>query len=175
MAKTRIEERPDTEEWLERDASWHSQDEAQEHTHTFSVRGGPSLIDEANITIYASNSAQAWRASGHLTGEWYQHAWINAELAQKFHRLVEQWRQETMHLSSYTDKLTHIAYYQIIGMGPAAVPLILRELQQRGGHWFLALTAITCEDPIRAEDAGNVQKMRQAWLEWGKRRGLIEG
>jgi hypothetical protein len=59
-------------------------------------------------------------------------------------------------------------------MGPDAIPLILRELQRRPEHWFWALNAITREDPIDPEYAGNVRKMTQAWLEWGRERGYID-
>jgi hypothetical protein len=58
-------------------------------------------------------------------------------------------------------------------MGPAAVPLILRELERQPDHWFWALTAITGEDPVRPEDAGNIERMAQAWLALGQEQGYI--
>ena len=45
-------------------------------------------------------------------------------------------------LSEPTKKLKHPAYQQIISMGEAALPLILRELERNKDHWFLALMAI---------------------------------
>jgi hypothetical protein len=92
-------------------------------------------------------------------------------LEQKFERLVKWWREETRFTPSMTKLIMHQAYQQIIGMGPAAVPLIFRELQQNPDHWFWALTAITGNNPVRPEDAGNVEKMTQAWLEWGNQHG----
>jgi uncharacterized protein YcaQ len=91
-----------------------------------------------------------------------------AELEAKFRMLADQWRKETMFVSSTTQKLFHPTYLKIIGMGWSAVPLILRELEQHGGHWFLALRSITDEDPVKPEDAGQIKKMAEAWLEWGK-------
>lgn len=91
-----------------------------------------------------------------------------------FGRLAEWWRSETGLMSSIEDKTLHPAYQQIIGMGPDAIPLILRELQRRPGHWFWALNAITREEPIGPEDVGNVRKMTEAWLEWGRERGYID-
>ena len=65
----------------------------------------------------------------------------------------------------------HPAYQRIIGMGSDAVPLILRELQKRRGHWFWALHFITGEDPTRAGD--DVDQARDAWLAWGKSHGYL--
>lgn len=91
-----------------------------------------------------------------------------ADVEQKFRRLADQWRNETMFSSSSTDRLSHDAYLKIIGMGHPVVPLMLRELEQRGGHWFLALHVITEADPVRPEDIGNIKKMKEAWLQWGR-------
>jgi hypothetical protein len=95
-------------------------------------------------------------------------------LEQVFIRLAEQWRRETLAMSSLTDMVLHPAYYQIIGMGPVALPWILRELQQSGGHWFLALRAITRENPVAPQDRGKVNKMAAAWLKWGEEHGLLD-
>jgi hypothetical protein len=64
-------------------------------------------------------------------------------------------------------------YQRIIGMGWPAVPLILEELSREPDQWFLALEAITEENPVNPEDAGKVCVMARAWLEWGRRSGLI--
>ena len=88
-----------------------------------------------------------------------------------FQELANQWRKETAHLSLAIKKVMHPAYQRIIGLGPDAVPLILRELQRRSGHWFWALKAITGEDPAQPEDT--VSEAAQAWLQWGKERNYI--
>jgi len=85
-----------------------------------------------------------------------------------FYELVARWRLETRTLSSTTDRALHSAYQDIIGMGKPVLPLIFRELSQRGGHWFWALRHITQENPVPQQDAGNIQKMREAWLRWGQ-------
>jgi hypothetical protein len=92
-----------------------------------------------------------------------------------FRRLAERWRSETGLLSSIEDKVLHPAYQQIIGMGPDVIPLILREMQRRPEHWFWALNAISREDPIDPEDEGNIRKMTETWLQWGMKRGYIDG
>jgi hypothetical protein len=98
---------------------------------------------------------------------------INLVPDSTFAELASTWRSETGHLSSITQKAIHPAYQRIIGMGERALPLILRELQARRGHWFWALHAITGEDPVPPEDAGDVDKMRDAWLELGRIRGWL--
>lgn len=101
---------------------------------------------------------------------------VDPELEGEFRALADQWRAETMHLSSTTEKAMNFAYQQIIGMGKEVLPLILRELQLRGGHWFWALSVITRgrENPVRPEDRGNVRRMTQAWLEWGRQKGYLQ-
>jgi hypothetical protein len=95
------------------------------------------------------------------------------KLRARFHRLAGQWRDETELLSSTTAKAMHPAYQQIIGLGPEALPLIFKELSERSGHWFWALRSITGEDPVPAADAGNVRRIVEAWLEWGRAHGYI--
>lgn len=90
---------------------------------------------------------------------------------QKFQRLASQWQEETLFVSSTTKMCTHPAYLQIIGMGPAAVPLLLRELERQPNHWFWALHAITGADPVDPRDRGNVERMTRAWLRWGTDQG----
>jgi len=55
----------------------------------------------------------------------------NEELFREF---SAQWRKETRHLSSVSQTSMRPAYQRIIGMGEAVVPLILKEMRQRGGH-----------------------------------------
>ncbi|SRR5258708_1584207 len=91
----------------------------------------------------------------------------------RFHELVARWRSETRTLSSTTDRALHSAYQDIIGMGKPVLPLIFRELDQHGGHWFWALRHITRENPVPQQDAGNIQRMREAWLRWGRERHYL--
>jgi hypothetical protein len=88
-----------------------------------------------------------------------------------FRQLADQWRKETAHLSMAIKKVMHPAYQRIIGLGPDAIPLILRELQRRPGHWFWALKAITGEDPAQSEST--VSQAAQVWLQWGKEHQYI--
>ncbi len=88
-----------------------------------------------------------------------------------FEKLADEWRQATEFVSSLTEMVTHPAYQRIIGLGNAAIPLLLNRLGDRPEHWFWALKAITGADPVAAEDRGNIDAMRGAWLAWGQREG----
>ena len=98
---------------------------------------------------------------------------VDAELEQTFRALADKWRLETRMLSSDSDIAANFSYHQIIGMGEKALPLIFREMRERGGRWFWALRAITRQNPIRPEDRGNVRRMTEAWLEWGRRHKYV--
>jgi hypothetical protein len=91
----------------------------------------------------------------------------------RFYELVARWRSETRSLSSTTDRALNSAYQDIIGMGKPVLPLLFRELDQHGGHWFWALRHITRENPVPQQDAGNIQKMREAWLRWGREHNYL--
>lgn len=92
---------------------------------------------------------------------------------ERFHALSRQWEEETGHLSSISQIVMHPAYQQIIGMGPAVVPLLLNDLVRTKSHWFWALRAITGENPVSHEDRGYIERMAHAWADWGRARGLL--
>jgi hypothetical protein len=59
-------------------------------------------------------------------------------------------------------------------MGREAVPYILEEFRKgRLDNWFWALYAITGENPITEEIAGDIEKMAEAWLQWGRKTGNL--
>ena len=97
-----------------------------------------------------------------------------ASVEEEFRRNADKWQEDTQHLSNVTKRSIHQSYQRIIGMGEAVVPLILKELADRGPNdWFWALTAITGENPITEEIAGNMVKMTGVWLEWGMAAGYL--
>jgi len=93
------------------------------------------------------------------------------EIAELFEQLATEWEAQTVFESVVTRKAMHPAYQRIIGLGKPAVPLILERLTQRPGQWFWALTAITGEDPPAGEET--VDGAVEAWLAWGRSRGLV--
>lgn len=66
----------------------------------------------------------------------------------------------------------HEAYQRIIGIGPEAILLILRELKKNPDDWFWALNAITEENPIPEESEGKINEMIKSWLQWGRDNGF---
>ena len=94
------------------------------------------------------------------------------DLVTEFSELAATWQKEMTFSSSITEIAMHPAYQRIVGMGPAALPLILRELEHQPHHWFWALKAITGADPVKPEDRGRIQRMAEAWLQWAKEEGL---
>ena len=96
---------------------------------------------------------------------------MTMDAAGRFERLKASWKADTRFSSSILDIGTHPSYQQIIGMGPAAVPLILRDLSREPDHWFWALTAITGQDPAPEGISGDIEAMTDAWLKWGRERG----
>jgi len=90
-----------------------------------------------------------------------------------FAELAARWSAETSLTSSVQRRVLHPAYQQIIGLGPPALPLILRELRERRDHWLWALYAIAREDPAPPDAA--FDEAVDAWLRWGSERGLLDG
>lgn len=90
-----------------------------------------------------------------------------------FQLLLEKWRVERGATSSISEIVMCPAYQEIIGMGQRAVPLMLRQLQIEGknpDHWGWALHAITGENPVPRDAAGDLRKIADAWLSWGSSR-----
>lgn len=98
---------------------------------------------------------------------------VESDSAEKlFSQLAAEWRNGRDPVSSrVADMAMHPAYQRIIGMGPAALPFILRELQREPDHWFWALRAITGVDPVPPEARGRLEDMTAAWMQWGREHG----
>jgi hypothetical protein len=110
---------------------------------------------------------------GHLVWPGVHPLRIKAEhLRTEFTNLAEQWRQDTQHLSVISKSVSHPAYFRIMGMGDAVVPLLLEALRDRPAHWFAALRATANVDPSPIN--ANPAKAREAWLRWGRDSGLID-
>ncbi len=89
----------------------------------------------------------------------------------RFAALAAQWIEETHGASSFTEIVGHPAYREIVEMGPAVVPSILRDLEREPKHWGPALGAITGAQPVPKEHAGRVKKIAEDWLQWARDHG----
>jgi len=91
----------------------------------------------------------------------------------QFRSLAQTWKSEARFASSPTQMFLLPSYQRIIGMGPKVIPVILHDLQREPNHWFWALAALTGENPVSPELAGNTQSMREAWMTWARERGYL--
>src|ERR1700675_740126 len=85
-----------------------------------------------------------------------------------FRKLEATWNADTGYLSSYTGIVEHPAFREIIRLGEPVVPLMLRDLEERPRLWVWALPELTGADPVPPQDGGNIAKMTEAWLRWGR-------
>jgi hypothetical protein len=95
------------------------------------------------------------------------------DIADRFRWLADEWSSNTRHISSTKDLVSNSNYQEIIGLGWNVVPFLLKDLQENKRFWFPALYAITKVRPFDSGDAGNGKRMTEAWVKWGKRKGLI--
>jgi hypothetical protein len=90
-----------------------------------------------------------------------------------FAQHAEKWESETTHISSPAKRIMHPSYQAILGMGEAVVPFMLRDLRDNRHAWFWALSYLTKENPIGPDDAGKMDQMISAWVQWGKIKGIL--
>jgi hypothetical protein len=88
------------------------------------------------------------------------------DLEEKFRALADEW--ELYNRGKSVISYGHPAYFQIMTMGWTAVPFLLRKVAAGAGTWYPALQFIVGRPAERAEDRGNPEAVRQAWLRWGK-------
>jgi hypothetical protein len=90
----------------------------------------------------------------------------------RFAELIQRWTDDTEHISSTSQIANHPACREIIAMGEAAVPLLLEEIDNHPTILgLIALRAITGTNPFPPEARGDVARMSEAWLAWGREHG----
>ncbi len=96
---------------------------------------------------------------------------VDETIEARFRRLERTWIDEIGYSSSPKELCGHWAFQEILGMGEAVVPLMLRDLEERPRLWVWALPRITGADPVPESDRGKIAKMSEAWLRWGREHG----
>ena len=91
----------------------------------------------------------------------------------RFRELVDEWKSDTLYLSSTTALINHHAYRAIIEMGKEVVPLVLKELEANPDWWFTALEALTDSPPTLEGIEGDLEQSTRVWVEWGKSRSYL--
>jgi hypothetical protein len=110
-----------------------------------------------------------WRDDYATTSTGFLVAEPEEPLREKFARLKREWLDD-IEDQSVIDFM-HGSYQQIVGMGQDAIPFLLDELPRESGHWFWALRAIAGRDVAGPTD--DYDAAAAAWLEWGRKRGVI--
>lgn len=100
-----------------------------------------------------------------------EHADKTETVEERFHRLEALWTAETGHHSSTTKIINHPAFQEIISMGKAVVPFMLREMEEGPSLWVWALPKIVGVDPTPESERGNMASLSKAWLKWAKEHG----
>ena len=90
---------------------------------------------------------------------------------ERLRRLEAIWEAETLVFSDPARITAHWAFQEILSMGDAVVPLMLRDLEREAKLWVWALPRITGENPVPPSDGGNITKMSEAWVRWGREKG----
>jgi hypothetical protein len=98
---------------------------------------------------------------------------IEVPVEQRFRDLADKWSEETGHVSSLDDRISSPVYREIVKLGWDVVPSLLSDLQRTHRLWLPALAEITGLCPFDRSDAGNLRRMTEAWIRWGKRKELI--
>jgi len=100
-----------------------------------------------------------------LSGESFNRR-TQSDVEQIFSGLAKQWQDATSGYSITTRRYFHPAYKAILLLKEDAVPLILRELEQRPDWWFDALETITKVNPVSPE--ASFEEAADNWIAWGK-------
>lgn len=102
---------------------------------------------------------------------------IDLSVEDEFYNAAKTWKKETVIYSFVSRKITNNNYVNIIGLGVVygepIIKLILQDLQKGTEFWHYALKKITNDNPVPKGDVNNLQKVRDAWLAWGKEKQMI--
>ena len=94
-------------------------------------------------------------------------------VSERFHRLAAEWKAQSRFLSNSAQMAMLRPYQQIIGTGPAVVPLILDELRREPDQWFWAMKSIREQNTVPPEGVAKVRRLAEAWVTWGEQQGVV--
>jgi hypothetical protein len=124
--------------------------------------------------VYNDNKLQDLSIFPDKKNAWVSVEWeyrpITVNIQDAFKSLAFQWKKETIAYSTMIKRVSNPNYKLIIGLGTPAIPLMLEDLHKEMEYWFVALSTITKQNPVPKEEMGNIEKMRERWLEWGKKK-----
>ncbi len=94
------------------------------------------------------------------------------DVERRFEALAHRWIEEAGGLSVVADMVAHPAYRNIVDMGDAVVPFILRAIRREPTFLYRALRDITGQNP--APPGSDPDETDEAWLAWGRDKGYLE-
>lgn len=94
-------------------------------------------------------------------------------LKEYFESLKYLWLEETKFSSNIFLTTNHPAHLTILQLGDQVLPLLIEDLQNNNNHWFITLNKITNENPVAQEHAGDVEAMRNDWIQWAEANNII--
>lgn len=87
----------------------------------------------------------------------------------QFWELVKQWEYETTYATT-SQTLSHPSVTAIIQMGPEAIPLVLKAMNENF-HFTFVLHKLTGEWPVKDEYKGNGPMIIECWRKWAQKHG----
>jgi hypothetical protein len=127
--------------------------------------GSPVASNRQRPRSIALDSGDALRSEAEANGG------DDPGIQERFHQLLDSWRNSIVFVSSATQIVIDASYQQIIGMGPAVLPLIFQELSKSPDPWGWALKAITGEDPAAGTET--LEAAAHQWLDWAQTHGYL--
>jgi hypothetical protein len=162
----------------ERSIAW-SHDPGHDLLAQYSPGRPPSLDDDPKRDCFESfpwvEDTRVRSRARHLLLDPEAHTTVPAvgEIEQTFYALVRLWRKDTTAVSVDSRKREHPAYRQIVAMGVAVLPFLLRELERMSAHFDMALQEITGANPVPTNARGDMNRVRKAWLRWAKDHNIV--
>lgn len=120
-------------------------------------------------------SISLMNTSNKVVEEYYQHSIVHKDIfVKEFEFLADLWEEDTIFVSSISEKISHYAYKRIIEMGRTVIPLILKRMVVSPDFWFEALTKLTGENPVTESEHGDIFRMTEKWIQWGQEHGFYD-
>jgi hypothetical protein len=152
----------------------HSRESALRHRYLYRkdcewVRASSFRLREKNdARLSRQKRKQQWRSIAQVLDRMEK----RLTLEQRFQEQANKWQRETQHLSSPGQRMMHPSYQAILGMANEnrreIINLMINDMEQHRRPWFWALSYLAQDNPVSQADAGKMDKVIKAWVNWGK-------